>query len=626
MIDFIWLAVALPLFGATVLILFGKRFGEPGAGYFATALAAGSFVVGAIAAADFFAGGAHGELVFLFDWIPGLGIEAEFLWDPLSAVMTLVVAGVGSIIHLYSIGYMHGDERYPRFFSYMNLFLASMLILVLGSNFAVLFVGWELVGLSSYLLISFWFEKPSAAAAGKKAFIVNRIGDFGFIIALMLIFATFGSLGFEQVFENAAELLEEGGTTVTAITLLLLVGAAGKSAQLPLYVWLPDAMEGPTPVSALIHAATMVTAGVYMVARTAVLFELAPFAAAVVATVGVLTAIYAATIAIGQRDIKRVLAYSTISQLGYMFLGVGVGAYTAGIFHLMTHAFFKALLFLGAGSVIHALGGEQDMEKMGGLRKLMPRTFATMIIAWLAISGIPPFAGFWSKDEILAVTFNKGGYFVALWVVGLITAGLTAYYMSRLIYLTFWREPRWDEGVHPHESPAVMTVPLIALAALSTVGGLVNTPWRLSLEHFLEPAFEGVSLAHPPEGATPWILAIVSVAVALLGILYANRRFVHGDLPAETGPIWDRLEAGYYVDDLYGKTIVLPGKAVAEQLAFTADAKGIDGAVNGVGALVTRVAEWAKPLQTGLVRNYGVGILGGAVGIVLFILIRGGGF
>ena len=624
MVDYIWIAVALPLLGAALLLLFGKRIGEPGAGYLATLLAAGAFVVIAIAAADFFAGGHQGQQVFLFDWIPGLGIRAEFLWDPLSAVMAMVVAGVGSLIHLYSIGYMHGDERYPRFFAYLNLFLASMLILVLGANFAILFIGWELVGLCSYLLISFWFEKPSAAAAGKKAFIVNRIGDFGFIIALMLIFATFGSLGFDTVFSNAGRLLESGGTTATAITLLLLLGATGKSAQLPLYVWLPDAMEGPTPVSALIHAATMVTAGVYMVARTGALFELAPFSAGVVATVGAITALYAATIAIAQKDIKRVLAYSTISQLGYMFMGVGVAAYTAGIFHLMTHAFFKALLFLGAGSVIHALSGEQDMDKMGGLRRAMPKTFATMAIAWVAISGIPPFAGFWSKDEILGATFNKGGYFVALWAIGLITAGLTAYYMSRLMFRTFWGEARWDEGVHPHESPGSMTVPLIALGVLSAVGGLINTPWRLSLEHFLEPAFEGVNLANAPDGATAWVLALASVVAAAAGIYFAYRRFLVGEAPAETGGVWDAVLHGYYVDDLYGKTLVLPGKAAANQMAFTADAKGIDGAVNGVGVLVKRLAAAAKALQTGLVRNYGLGILGGAAAIILIMVLRGG--
>nr|MDJ0925341.1 NADH-quinone oxidoreductase subunit L [Acidimicrobiia bacterium] len=378
------------------------------------------------------------------------------------------------------------------------------------------------------------------------------------------------------------------------------------------------------PVSALIHAATMVTAGVYMVTRTGVLFDLAPFSAGTVATVGALTAIFAATIAIGQRDIKRVLAYSTISQLGYMFLGAGVAAYVADIFHLMTHAFFKALLFLGAGSVIHAMGGEQDMDKMGGLRKKMPVTFATMLIAWLAISGIPPFAGFWSKDEILAITFNQGGYFVLLWGIGLVTAGITAFYMSRLIFLTFFGEPRWEEGATPHESPAIMTVPLVILAVLSAVGGLVNTPWRLSLEHFLEPALEAVHLAHPPEGATAWVLAAVSVLAGVIGILYAHRRYNRRELPDESGKLFVNLENGYYVDDFYGKTIVLPGKAVAEQLAFTADAKGIDGAVNGVGALTKQVAGWAKGLQTGFVRNYGLGILGGAVALVLIILIRGG--
>jgi NADH-quinone oxidoreductase subunit L len=623
MVDYIWIAVALPLLGSALLMLFGKRIGEPRAGYLATLLAAGSFVVVVIAAVDFFAGGHEGRLVFMFDWIPGLGIKAEFLWDPLSAVMTMVVAGVGSLIHLYSIGYMHEDEGYPRYFAYLNLFLASMLILVLGANFAILFIGWELVGLCSYLLISFWFEKPSAAAAGKKAFIVNRIGDFGFIVALMLIFATFGSLGFDTVFARAGALLDSGGVTVTAITLLLLLGAAGKSAQLPLYVWLPDAMEGPTPVSALIHAATMVTAGVYMVARTGVLFQLAPFSAGVVATVGAVTALYAATIAIAQKDIKRVLAYSTISQLGYMFMGVGVAAYTAGIFHLMTHAFFKALLFLGAGSVIHALSGEQDMDKMGGLRKVMPTTFITMAAASLAIAGIFPFAGFWSKDEILGATFNKGGYFVVLWAIGLVTAGLTAYYMSRLMFRTFYGESRWEEGAHPHESPTSMAVPLIVLGVLSTIGGLINTPWRLSLEHFLDPAFEGVSLAQTPSGATPWILAIASLAAAGVGVYVAYRRFLVGEAPEETGGVWDTIFHGYYVDDLYGKTLVLPGKAAANQMAFTADAKGIDGAVNGVGGLVKRLAAAAKPLQTGFMRNYGVGILGGAVALVLIMLVRG---
>ncbi len=622
----IFLIVALPLAGFLALLAFGKRIGEPFAGYIASATVGGSFVLAAISAVDFFRGIEHGRTVELFEWISSLGLNATFLWDPLSAMMTLVVTGVGALIHIYSIGYMHGDPRYGRFFTYLNLFITSMLLLVLGANFGVLFIGWELVGLSSYLLISFWFEKPSAAAAGKKAFVVNRIGDFGFLIALMLIFAKFGSLDFGYVFEaiheNAA-IISVG--TATAITLLLLVGAAGKSAQLPLYVWLPDAMEGPTPVSALIHAATMVTAGVYMVARTGVLFELAPVSQGVVATVGALTALFAATIAIGQRDIKRVLAYSTISQLGYMFMGVGVLGLVGGVFHLVTHAFFKALLFLGAGSVIHAMAGEQDMAKMGGLRKKVPVTFWTMLIAWIAISGIPPFSGFWSKDEILAIVFNRGGGYYVLWAVGILTAGLTAFYMSRMMFLTFWGAPRWDEGVTPHESPPSMTLPLVALAGLSAVGGFINTPWRPALEHFLEPAFELVHQTHLPAPGTQWVLAIVSVGVGIAGILVAYRRYVARDTQLETGGVWDTLLAGYHVDDLYGRTIVAPGKTASEVLAFTADAKVVDGAVNGVGGLVKAVGDQFSKLQTGLVRSYGVGILVGAVAVLVWLLAAGGG-
>lgn len=625
MVDLIWLVIALPLAGAVGLLFFGKRIGEPNSGRIGSALIVISFFVALVAALPAFAGDLEPENVLLFEWLPALGVRFSLLWDPLSAMMTLVVTGVGALIHIYGTGYMHGDVRYPRFFTYLNLFIASMLILVLGDSFATMFVGWELVGLSSYLLISFWFEKPSAAAAGKKAFIVNRIGDFGFLIALMIIFATFGSLSYDTVFGNADK-LQVGGTTVTAITLLLLVGAAGKSAQLPLYVWLPDAMEGPTPVSALIHAATMVTAGVYMVARSAALFSIAPVSSGVVATVGALTALFAATIAIGQRDIKRVLAYSTISQLGYMFMAVGAAAYVAGVFHLLTHAFFKALLFLGAGAVIHGMHGEQDMWKMGGLRKKMPFTFATMVVAWLAISGIPPFAGFWSKDEILAITYGRGGAWVALWAIGLLTAALTAFYMSRLMFLTFWGEPRWEDGVEPYESPRSMTLPLGVLAIFAAGAGLFNTPFRPSLEHFLEPVFEFVKVAHPPEGSTPWILAGVSVLVAIGGIAAAYRRYVTRDLPVEEGPRWDLLENGYGVDDLYGRTIVLPGKAAAEAVAFTADAKAVDGLVNGVGGAVKRLASAASVLQTGQVRSYGAGMLLGTVAIIVWILVRGGGF
>jgi NADH-quinone oxidoreductase subunit L len=614
------LIVLLPLAGMVLLLAFGKRIGEPGAGVIATVLVGTSFVLAAIGAAGFFAGTADAHTVRWFEWFPAFGVDAELRWDQLSALMTLVVTGVGSLIHLYSIGYMHGDQRFGRFFTYLNLFIFSMLTLVLANNFALLFVGWELVGLSSYLLISFWFERDTAAAAGKKAFVVNRIGDVGFIVALMLIFSVFGTFGFDAVFEGAHHELTEG--MATAIALLLLVGAAGKSAQLPLYVWLPDAMEGPTPVSALIHAATMVTAGVYMVARSGAIFDLAPIAAAVVAIVGAATALFAATIALGQRDIKRVLAYSTISQLGYMFMGVGAAAYVAGVFHLMTHAFFKALLFLGAGSVIHAMADEQDMHKMGGLSRVMPVTFATMAVAWLAISGMPPFAGFWSKDEILATVFERGGAWQILWGVGLLTALLTAFYMTRMMWLTFFGESRWDEGVHPHESPRTMTGPLVVLGGLSVVGGLVNTPFRLSLEHFLEPAFEGLHLAHPPEGSTAWVLAGISVVAALTGIVLAWWRY-RSRVPAEDGFGWRLVGNGYYVDDFYAEVFARGGKLAAAWAAFRFDARGIDGAVEGVGALTRRVGGWLRPLQTGFVRNYGLAIVAGTVGLLVWFLSRG---
>jgi len=632
MVDYIWIVIALPLAGAVFLHFFGTRLGEPAAGVVATGTIGLSFLYALVAAGDFFTGSGEPESVHLFDWIPTLGANAQLLWDPLSAVMTLTVTGVGTLIHLYSIGYMHGEPRYGRFFTTLNFFAASMLILVLADNFGLLFVGWELVGLSSYLLISFWFTKPSAAAAGKKAFIVNRIGDVGFLIGLMLILVNFNTLTYGTVLETPARFITAG--TATAITLLLLLGAAGKSAQIPLYFWLPDAMEGPTPVSALIHAATMVTAGVYMVARTASLFELADFSSATVATIGAFTALFAATIALMQRDIKRVLAYSTISQLGYMFLAVGSGAYVAGIFHLFTHAFFKALLFLGSGSVIHAMGDEQDMGKMGGLRKAMPVTHATMVVGWLAIIGIFPLAGFWSKDEILAIAFGAGGWFTFLWGIGLVTAVLTAVYMTRWMSLTFWGEARWDEGVHPHESPAVMTVPLIGLAIGSAVLGLLNTPFhgpfKPAFEHFLEPSFEALGeMAHIPSGATPWILAVISLAGAVLGALFAWRRY-HGaaDAPpvaaGRTG-LWRWVGNGYYVDDIIGNLLVLPGKLVAAWTAFVFDSEVIDGSVRAVGGGVRRIGGWLRPLQTGFVRSYAAVTFAGVVGLLLWFVTRGVG-
>jgi len=617
------LVVLIPLGGTVLLMVFGPRLGEPWAGRIGTLTVFASFGIAAVAALDFLGGEGHAEVVRWFEWLPALGVDASFLWDPLSALMTLVVTGVGAFIHLYSIGYMRGDPRFGRFFSYMNLFITSMLVLVLADNFAVMFVGWELVGLCSYLLISFWFERPAAASAGKKAFIVNRVGDAGFLVALMLVFTTFGTLGFGEVFEHAPDELTTG--LATAIAMLLLLGAVGKSAQLPLYVWLPDAMEGPTPVSALIHAATMVTAGVYLVARTGIIFELAPVAAGVVATIGAITALYAATIALAQHDIKRVLAYSTISQLGYMFLAVGAAAHVAGVFHLMTHAFFKALLFLGAGSVIHALGDEQDLRRMGGLARVMPVTFATMAVAWLAISGIPPLAGFWSKDEILAGVFNRGGLWMVLWGIGLVTALLTAFYMSRLLFLTFFGERRWANDAAPHESRLLMTVPLAVLAAASLLGGLINTPWRLGLEHFLHPAFAGVALTGPGEGSTQTVLAVVSALVGLAGILGAAWLYLwRGRRPAEEGAGWRLLGDAYRVDDLYGTVFVKGGGAAAGFAAFTLDQKGVDGAVNGVATLTRRVGDLLRPLQSGLVRNYALTILVGAVALLAWFLSRGG--
>jgi NADH-quinone oxidoreductase subunit L len=624
MIDYLWLLIVLPLLGAATLILFGKRIGEPASGWLASALVLVPFVIAAVLTVPFINGTEEPETIFLFSWIPMVGANASLLWDPLSSVMTLIVTGVGSLIHIYSVGYMHGDARYPRFFGYMNLFIASMLTLVLADNFGLMFVGWELVGLSSYLLISFWFTKPSAAAAGKKAFIVNRIGDWGFLVALMLIFAAFGTLDFGVVFGEAEGVLSVG--MATAITLLLFVGATGKSAQIPLYIWLPDAMEGPTPVSALIHAATMVTAGVYMIARSAALFELAPVTLAIVATVGALTALLAATIAIGQRDIKRVLAYSTISQLGYMIMAVGLTAFTAGIFHLMTHAFFKALLFLGAGSVIHALANEQDMWKMGGLRKFMRITFVTMVIGWLAIGGLFPLSGFWSKDEILGSAFAKGGFFFILWFIGIVTALLTAFYMTRLMILTFFGEKRWDEGVHPHESPPTMTVPLIILAVFSAVAGLFNTPVRLGLEHFLEPSFEAVKQVHPPDGVTLWLLALASLVVVIIGIFIAYRRYGRGELPNEEEGYWAAALDGYGVDAVYGAVIVAPSKAVAAWLARVFDPRVIDGAVNGLGSATRSFGSTMRVLQTGWVRSYAAAIVAGALGIVIWLLWQGGAF
>ncbi|MDQ1521475.1 MAG: NADH-quinone oxidoreductase subunit, partial [Actinomycetota bacterium] len=563
--------------------------------------------------------------------------------------------------------YMHGDERFSRFFAYLNLFAASMLVLVLGSSFLLTFLGWEGVGLCSYLLISFWFERNSAAVAGKKAFVTNRVGDFGFMLAMFLIFEKVGTLNYSGL----AAASRVSSTTVTAIALLLLLGAVGKSAQLPLYFWLPDAMEGPTPVSALIHAATMVTAGVFLVCRAHALFEASSAALTTVAWVGAITALFAASIALVQYDIKRVLAYSTISQLGYMFLAAGVHAYSAAMFHMVTHAFFKALLFLGAGAVIHGMHDEQDMRRMGALRKYMPITAGTFIFGWLAIAGIIPFAGFWSKDEILAKAWGEGQY--ALWAIGAVTALLTAFYMTRQVWLVFYGDERWREpalveatggaahrdedsaqageppvmheeapassGAHddgddltPHEAPWTMVFPLVALAALSLVGGVISLPftkWKLDfLNRWLEPVFHGVPEASM-KFTTGFALSTAALIIAALGIAFAVRTYGRGLTADGKDPGVERLGTlapvlanAYYFDVGLARLVSGPGTAFANFLARDVDQDVIDGAVNGVGTGFREIGGGLRRVQTGLVRNYALAIVLGAVALVIWFATR----
>ncbi|SFM89139.1 NADH-quinone oxidoreductase subunit L [Thermodesulforhabdus norvegica] len=569
--------------------------------------------------------------VLFYKWMVSgdLSLDIAFLLDPLSMVMMLVVTGVSFLIHVYSIGYMHDDPSYARFFSYLNLFVFFMLILVMGNNFPMMFVGWEGVGLCSYLLIGFWFEDDYNAYAGNKAFIVNRIGDYGFLLGMFLIFVTFHSLNYSEVFENARHVLKYNGFLATAITLLLFMGATGKSAQIPLYVWLPDAMAGPTPVSALIHAATMVTAGVYMVARCNALFTMAPVSMAVVATVGAVTALFAASMGFAQRDIKRILAYSTISQLGYMFLAVGVGAFAAGIFHLVTHAFFKALLFLSAGSVIHAMGGEQDVMKMGGLRKYIPATFVTAFIATLAIAGVPGFSGFFSKDEILWYAFSSPYGSPILWLIGAITAGMTAFYMFRWLFLIFFGEPRMDEETkhHIHESPKSMLIPLFILAVLSVVGGYINIPEALGgkshLHHFLEPITEHayrVEWPHYPH-FLEYALMIISVTLAFIGFLAAYWCYVRDpSLVARITEKYRRLYTvvynKYFVDEIYNATFVrgVLGSAFSSKKF---DEVVIDGAVNGTGKSIYLFGALLSKLQTGYIYHYIWGIV---IGVLILLM------
>ncbi|UCD63741.1 MAG: NADH-quinone oxidoreductase subunit L [Candidatus Zixiibacteriota bacterium] len=578
----------------------------------------------------------------LFTWVPSGSFETNIglLLDPLSAVMILVVSGVGFLIHVYSVGYMHHDPGYGRYFTYLNLFTFAMLTLVLADNFLLMFVGWEGVGLCSYLLIGFWFEKKSASDAGKKAFIVNRIGDFGFLIGVFIIFWKAGSLDFKIVQQMAPTVFMAGGALVTTACILLFVGAVGKSAQIPLYVWLPDAMEGPTPVSALIHAATMVTAGVYMIARTNFLFIMAPDALLVVAVIGVVTALFAATIGLAQNDIKRVLAYSTVSQLGYMFLACGVASFAAGIFHLMTHAFFKALLFLGAGSVIHAMSNEQDMRNMGGLRKHLPTTFFTMLIATLAIAGIPGFSGFFSKDEILWKAFSSQYGHPVFWVLGFITAGLTAFYMFRLIYLTFYGKERMDEKTrsHIHESPKSMTAPLVVLAVLSLFGGVVGIPHIFGVtnyfEHWMEPVMTGAGpavQAHVPAASAgntglEWGLMLASVALVLgsiyLAYLIYNKRTELATSLKERFSLAHRvLYNKYYVDEIYGAAVVRPVVYLSLFLWKIFDVVVIDGFLNGLASFYAETSELIRGGQTGRVRTYATVFLAGVILVVAYMVL-----
>ncbi|MDY6843893.1 MAG: NADH-quinone oxidoreductase subunit L [Thermodesulfobacteriota bacterium] len=649
--SYVWLVPLFPLLAVLINGLLGIRFKKGTIGLVACTSLFLSFIVSALIFYQVLqlpADQRNIEVV-LYTWIGSgtFNVDFGFLIDPLSLVMMLVVSGVSFLIHLYSCGYMHDDPGFRRYFVELNLFTFFMLLLVSANNYLLMFIGWEGVGLCSYLLIGFWFERKAPADAGKKAFIVNRVGDFAFLLGMMYMYKIFGTLNYLEVFEKAPQMFTTGSLVVTTITLLLFAGATGKSAQIPLYTWLPDAMEGPTPVSALIHAATMVTAGVYMVVRSNVLYVLAPISMEIVAIIGAVTALFAATIALTQFDIKRVLAYSTISQLGYMFLAAGVGAFSAAIFHLMTHAFFKALLFLGAGSVMHALAGELDMRKMGGVKKYTPTTYWTFLIATLAISGIFPFAGFFSKDEILWSAFTKNHF---LWGLGAFTALLTAFYMFRALYMTFHGTSRMDEEVekHAHESPKIMTVPLTILAVLSVIGGFVGIPIIKGANvfgDFLSPIFTSVggkvveatthahtaTHAHEAAHAAGHSIGLelsmmgVSLIIAIFGILVAYTAYLKvPDLPrkiaAKFRVIHTFLLNKYYIDELYDFLFVNSIKSFCLFFWKIIDTILVDGLVNGVGFFVTVFSSIIKRIQTGYVQTYALYILIGVVILVFYYI------
>ena len=626
MLHVAFLIPLFPLVGFVVLLTFGRRLGNPLAGWIGTIAVAGAFVATIITFAGLLGrpSNAREFTQSYFSWIPvgGLQVKWAVLVDPLSIFMCLFVTGVSMLIHLYSIGYMHEDRDYSKFFIYLNLFVFSMLLLVLGNNLLLTFVGWEGVGVCSYWLVAFWFERDSAASAGKKAFMYNRIGDVGFLLAMFLIFSKVGSLNYLTIFSHTHLL---GSATATAAVLLLFLAATGKSAQIPLFNWLPDAMEGPTPVSALIHAATMVTAGVYLLCRMNPILGLSSDGRWVIAIIGCATAFVAATIASSQHDIKKVLAFSTVSQIGYMVLAVGCGAYIAALFLMVCHAFYKGLLFLAAGSVIHGLEDEQELARMGALRKWLPWTFATFLVGWLAIAGIPPLAGFWSKGDVLANVYAKS---FPLYVAGVITAFLTAYYMSRLFYLTFtgkarWQEAAGDQPAHhtPHESPWVMRIPLLVLAFCAFFGGVLDLPWtNRGLNNFLGPVFAGTLYHDNLSMTSQWVLLAIDGVIAVAGLAVAWVLWrVTASRPALTPAFLERV---WYWDDFYDALIGRPGQAVARFSATVIDAKVIDGAVNGVASLVKSSSTGARRLQTGYVRNYALGIVLGLAAILVFMVSR----
>ena len=636
--DVLFLIPLFPLIGVIINGILLRKAPEKLIGIIGCATVFGSFIVSVLAFIELLGHDpAHRILInVVYTWISvgDLTLPMAFQFDPLSAVMAMVVSGVGFLIHVYSVSYMHGEYGFRRYFTYLNLFVFSMLLLVLGNNMVVMFVGWEGVGLCSYLLIGYFYEKKSAADAGKKAFVVNRIGDFGFLLGIFMVFWLFGTLEFEPL-KDAVAHSHVSTFMFTILTLCLFLGAAGKSAQLPLYVWLPDAMEGPTPVSALIHAATMVTAGVYMIARLNFLYLMAPATMAVVAVIGAMTAFYAASIGFAQNDIKRVLAYSTISQLGYMFLAVGVGAFGAGIFHLMTHAFFKALLFLGAGAVMHALSGELDMRKMGGLKKELPVTFWTFLIATMAIAGIPGLSGFFSKDEILWKAWSSSHGHPLLWLIGFITAGMTAFYMGRALFMTFLGERR-DKSLHVHHESKLINFVLISLSGLAIVGGYIGIPHALGgsnrFEKWLEPVFGGghgpAVAAHAAHHIDPmeYILMALSVGAAIAGLglaylFYLKRPELPEKITAKARPLYNLVYNKYYVDELNDAFIVGPTKVISEHLLWhVVDEKLIDGSVNGIAQTSKGIGQVMRRLQSGFLSYYGLWIVIGTVAILGYLL------